>query len=41
MVGGFAGYAGIIENAQNNGSIISTALMVQDSQSVAYVGGIT
>ena len=39
-IGGFAGQAGIIENAINNGEIVSTGVMVEDSNSRAYVGGI-
>jgi len=39
-VGGFAGHAGIIENATNRGNIVSTALLVEDGKNRAYVGGI-
>lgn len=41
-VGGFAGYAGIIEDAigSSYGSVISTSSTVEDSEQVAYVGGI-
>ena len=39
-VGGIAGYAGMIENAANNGDIVSTAVIVEDGSSRSYVGGI-
>lgn len=39
-VGGIAGYAGRIENATNNGDIVSTAIIVEDGASRSYVGGI-
>lgn len=39
-VGGIAGYAGKIENATNNGDVISTAVIVEDGESRSYVGGI-
>ncbi len=39
-VGGIAGYAGRIENAINNGDVISTSIIVEDGVSRSYVGGI-
>ncbi len=39
-VGGFAGHTGIIENAINKGEIISNGILIEDSISRAYVGGI-
>lgn len=39
-VGGFAGHAGVIEYAVNNGTIISNGVVVEDGKSHAYVGGI-
>ena len=39
-VGGIAGYCGDLTDCTNNGSIISTAVGIQDSESVSYVGGI-
>lgn len=39
-VGGIAGYCGIVWNATNNGSIVSTAIIVEDGVSRSYVGGI-
>ncbi len=39
-VGGFAGVAGAIEDAVNNGDIISIEATIKDNSSVAYVGGI-
>ena len=39
-IGGFAGQAGIIENAINNGEIVSTGVIIENSNSRAYVGGI-
>lgn len=39
-IGGFAGHGGVIENAINNGEIISTGILVEDGNSRAYVGGI-
>ncbi len=39
-VGGIAGRGGILENCTNNGTLISTAVIVEDSVSMAYVGGI-
>ncbi len=39
-IGGFAGQAGIIENAINNGDVISIGVIVENGNSQAYVGGI-
>lgn len=39
-VGGFAGYSGIIENAINNGEIVSTTAIIESGNSRSYVGGI-
>lgn len=39
-VGGIAGYAGIIENATNDGQVLSTAIIVEDGASRTYLGGI-
>ena len=39
-VGGIAGYAGSFANCTNNGDIISTAAIIENSNSCAYVGGI-
>lgn len=39
-VGGIAGYAGLMDRCTNNGEIISTAVVIEDTTSYAYVGGI-
>ncbi len=39
-VGGFAGYAGVIENAVNNGTIVLTGVVVEKDNNRSYVGGI-
>ncbi len=39
-VGGIAGYAGKIDNATNNGEIVSIAIIVENGASKSYVGGI-
>ncbi len=39
-VGGFAGKTGIIEYAVNDGEIVSTGVIIEDSYSRAYIGGI-
>ena len=39
-LGGIAGYAGIMDRCTNNGDIISTAVIIEDTTSYAYVGGI-
>ncbi len=39
-VGGIAGYAGVIRNAENKGNISSGAVIMEDSVLTAYVGGI-
>lgn len=40
-VGGIAGRGGIFESCTNSGTVISTAVIVENSTSMAYVGGIT
>ena len=40
LVGGFAGRAGIIKNAINNGEVIATGVLVEYGVSRAYLGGI-
>ncbi len=39
-VGGIAGIAGVLENCINDGTINSTGVIVENSTSMAYVGGI-
>ena len=39
-VGGIAGYAGVIRNAENKGNISSEAVVMEDNVLTAYVGGI-
>lgn len=40
FVGGIAGYAGEVDNCENNGLIVSRSSTLIDNESVAYVGGI-
>ena len=39
-VGGIAGYAGLVEDAKNNGQVISLGAIAESSNSCAYVGGV-
>ncbi len=39
-IGGFAGYVNLIENATNNGTVISSSTTTEDGVAKAYVGGI-
>ncbi|MBR7116961.1 MAG: hypothetical protein IKC87_04555 [Clostridia bacterium] len=39
-VGGFAGYTGVVNEAINKGSVISTESIVENDATVAYLGGI-
>ena len=39
-VGGIAGYCGIISNSKNNGTVVSTAPILENSISRSYVGGL-
>ena len=39
-VGGIAGYCGIISNSKNNGTVVSTSPILENSVSRSYVGGL-
>ena len=39
-IGGFAGFAGVVKNANNSGNVLSSGSIIENGQSMAYVGGV-